>query len=217
MGYKITYVTVSSDLTLEYRCSKCGKQNKVQQTLFDTQTEALSELALENYEKKLIRLQSVDPALRYKDAGFSCKCGHCGHKEPWAWFRQDWIQKAYILFGTLFLLSFVFFAKTDIIFIAVCGWLFRILTIVAMAGTYYVSTHLTDFIGPEIKKLPSYSFPRITITSTGEEIIPDTTLPADSWLCMECGFANPNVQAVCSCCNSTKQWSLAQQQKHDPS
>ena len=56
MGYKITYVSVSSDLTLEYRCSKCGKQNKVQQTLFDTQTEALSELALENYEKKLIRL-----------------------------------------------------------------------------------------------------------------------------------------------------------------
>lgn len=217
MGYKVTYVTVSSNLTLEYRCSKCGKENKVQQTLFDTQTEALSELALDECRKKLIQLQSVNPTLRYKDAGFSCKCGHCGYREPWTWFRQDLIQKAYILWGVLFMLSFIFFAKTQYTFIAVCGWLFRILVIAAAIGTYYLSTHLTEFIAPYIRKLPHSAFPRITIEKTGEEIVPSTMLPPDHWLCMQCGFANPNSQESCSCCNTTKQWSLAQQRKHYPS
>lgn len=85
-------VTLEIDVTAEYTCSACGKENRLPDSARVTGSTA-SILAL----KKVGKGRDILPLLPggLNNAGLQCCCG-CGHREPWAKLRNpqaDKVQK----------------------------------------------------------------------------------------------------------------------------
>ena len=85
-------VTLEIDVTAEYTCSACGKENRLPDSARVTGSMA-SILAL----KKAGKGRDILPLLPggLNNAGLQCRCG-CGHREVWAKLRDplaDKIQK----------------------------------------------------------------------------------------------------------------------------
>ena len=85
-------VTLEIDVTAEYTCSACGKENRLPDSARVTGSMA-SILAL----KKAGKGRDILPLLPggLNNAGLQCGCG-CGHREPWAMLRNpllDRVQK----------------------------------------------------------------------------------------------------------------------------
>ena len=85
-------VTLEIDVTAEYTCSACGKENRLPDSARVTGSTA-SILAL----KKVGKGRDILPLLPggLNNAGLQCRCG-CGHREAWSKLRDplaDKIQK----------------------------------------------------------------------------------------------------------------------------
>lgn len=186
MGVRITTgytATASRDVTLTYKCSHCGADNRATQRLegightdlfFGKPTNPGyredAQACLRDLMKELCKEK---PSERYVDAEFDCKCTSCGKREPWAKLRYGYIKKlrVFILWVTFF--SFTFFVSnvTPIPFL---------LSLAALIWTFCHEPMHRKRMYAQIDALPQESLPRITVDLNGVtlELAPESKSPA---------------------------------------
>ena len=109
------YATLVVDIV--YRCSSCGKDNKVTTTMTEqaytstvmgfnidrdvagTARDAVNERFLESLDEN-------NPH-RFRTAGLSCICGYCMHKEPWAKMKYDHLETPKRISLFVFMISII--------------------------------------------------------------------------------------------------------------
>ena len=208
--------TAKSECTvqLDYHCSKCGTHNQPKQIIRAYSDSGNSINASSNAHEKiegiLLDMCRYNPANRFTNAGFSCKCSSCGHREPWAKISRKPIHipvrllSVLLVFGIMFLME-----KHPLGYIGL-----------ALGAAYLLSIPLGKFrakqLKQEIPQLPTQSIPKVKLLKNdGDyvELVPVTEVPANSWLCANCGEFNPNHQSSCGYCGVAKAWSLSKQGK----
>lgn len=212
-----TQVTAKLDVTLHYKCSRCGSENETVQTLVGVATSSfmtgatvqqrLQEKAHKKIKNTLVALSNPNDPRRFRNTNFSCKCKDCHHREPWAKLRHA-VPSLILVFSLvgIFLFTFVLgfqmvtshhadqsffvYLYADIISIAA-----------AILSRLYMFLH-TKIIEKKIAAMPPESLPTIRLTKLGDSAPVNVT--ANHWRCRHCGTENLNNYAQCKQCGKYK-------------
>lgn len=188
MGVRIgTNVTATSSIKAEltYVCSNCGKENCCEQRIeaqgyqngpgypneqFHEFMEAsATHGAKKHLLEKIVALSQDDVSKRFSTAEFSCRCAHCGHKEPWARMDYRWMEKPMIWVLTALCVSIIClivlfcYGETEAALIK-CAPITVISLILFLAGRMYKKQN-TAKREAEIAQLPASAIPHIEFKS----------------------------------------------------
>lgn len=176
MGVKVTTgytATSSKDVTLYYKCSYCGADNRAVQRIsgigqtglfFGSPTNPDYRQDAQNSLLELIKdLCKQKPSERYVDAEFDCKCCKCGKREPWARLRYDYIKYVWKFIGWTVMFAFAFLA----------GGVSAVPILIYLAAMLWAAVHKpihSRIMYKKIDAMPPENLPRITMDLNGREV-----------------------------------------------
>lgn len=170
--------TVTLMVDIKFRCSSCGKDNKVtipMQGYAYTSTvmgfnidRDLSGTATEELNDKFAAVLDESNPHRFRKAGISCICGYCCHKEPWARMTYERLAipsviSAFIAFPSLIIL---FFALGQLTFNTI-HQIAAILLILSSTTLWAINRYITkndEELEKQIAELPVESLPTFSIS-----------------------------------------------------
>ena len=218
-------VTVSLSVDLKYRCSSCGKDNVVPESLSSSAhtgtlmgvnlSRNLHEQATEALNAKLKCILNQNDPHRFRNANFTCKCKYCGHREPWASIDSERFNKISlaclcVLICSVFLLPFVSLNPFD--GMSLLFLLPTVFGVAGLVGTIIYKSKNCVRMAKLIAKLPPESLPTLLPHEPAiKRALRDDTMPRsaeqieyDTWECNHCGTTNTLKYAQCKKCGQYK-------------
>lgn len=163
---------------IAYRCSSCGKDNKVTTTMteqaytstvmgfnIDRDVSGTAKDAL--YERFFASLDESNPH-RFRTAGLSCICGYCMHKEPWAKMKYDHLENPQKISIGILMISVIvlFFGLGQLSFNIVHG-IAAVLAVLSAAVLWCIDRYIAKNNEEQerlIASLPVESLPTISVS-----------------------------------------------------
>ena len=205
-------VTARILLRLDYVCSKCGAKNQAKDQIrssvnvgYLTKTDSYLQEMEERAEDQFHRLFLRVPYNRFSQAQLSCRCGSCGHREPWARLRYRLLFLATYFGAVAAMVGAVLYFTDGLL------WGLPIFLLgggVAIWSLVHKPIH-SRIMKKELEQLPPASIPKVYYSNGGRwyEIVPRTEATANSWICTECGEISPKKLAFCTECGTQQAWS----------
>jgi len=206
---------------LQYRCSSCGKDNLITETISGSAYTAtfmginsdknLVKHSEENLVENIAVVMDQNDPQRFRAAEFTCTCKNCGYAEPWARMKYDKLEKPKTISVSILVLSAIMFLMSlKSINYAMSLFFFAI---VALSATACVCINRykdkrMEKIEQLIAQLPKESLPTILPHSKDrhEEFVKaqrnqsGAEVQYDTWVCKECGTQNSMKYGQCKKC-----------------
>lgn len=165
------YVTVGVHLYVTYVCSKCGCQVLTEHIVRATDgasggawnRKSINENADYNASgrmtSKLLDILEERKDGQYRTAKFNCKCGKCGHKEPWSKLRYGFLTFLTVLLsiaGVFTIIGAAMIKDHVILLTTVCALLLLLASYFLYRGSNTRKMEKLTAALPE-KSLPTFS------------------------------------------------------------
>ena len=209
-----------------YRCSSCGKDNLVTETIKGSAhtgtfmgvnlDQNLAGHAQDALKANLTTVLDQNNSQRFRTAGFTCHCKNCGHAEPWARMNYDRLEKPNAVSVSILIVSIIMslVGLSSGPFNFMHYFFFGLLALSAAAclGISAYKNKNSEKMEQLIASLPRESLPVILPRSkerhdsfsrgSGNHTAAEVTY--DKWVCKECGTQNSMQYAQCKKCGKFK-------------
>lgn len=218
-------VTARLIVDVQYRCSSCGKDNLVTETIKGSAhtgtimginlDQNLAGHAGDNLRANLATVLNQSDPHRFRTAGFTCKCKNCGHAEPWARMNYDKLEKPNTISISILIVSIIMsLVGLGIGEFNFMHFFFAILALSASAciGISTYKNKNSEEMEQLIAMLPQESLPTILphskerhdVFSRASASHTPVEVTYDKWVCKECGTQNSMQYAQCKKCGKFK-------------
>ena len=221
--------TAFVDLTVDvqYRCSFCGKDNLIAQTITSSAytptimgfnlDRNISRSAMVALNDKLSAISDKRNPKRFRAVGFTCKCKNCGNAEPWARMNYKHLEKTNTISMCALMYSLMFslmsLGAKSIKFMHILSYV-----ILAVSATICACINVYKFNNTKkmerlLTTLPQESFPSVVAYSGERHKEFEKSLAKfhdlkeasyDIWVCKECGTNNSMQYSQCKKCGKFK-------------